>query len=411
MNKMHNCGLPNAVPLFQALEILKSFFPMFGKPTPAYGHPSNGGEPNGTSNRSKIPSCGGVREARGGSKSGVALIVVMWVLVIVSLIISSFAFEMKLEAKIISMQRKRFKADQLALGGIELAKTMLAFEGDPLEGDDVVYDDPLLQAGFMISEGNVPPPYVEELNGGEITVTINFEKGRRNISKLSVDEWHELFTQTGVPSSDWDELLGCLNDWQDENDLHELNGAESDDSFYREKGYECKNGPVDTIDELLLIKGWTEEIVYGTAPEDLEEAENPMTGLADYLTNWGDGKVNPNSASVEVLRSMYLDEYMIEAILEMRLGPDGESGTDDDGITQEDFAALGLNADQFTLTPEYVTVTVTGEVGGLISQIYAVFKLGGETPIPLFWLEGAELDKPSEASDLDTDTDTDILKE
>lgn len=343
-------------------------------------------------------------------KSGVALIVVMWVLVIVSLIISSFAFEMKLEAKIISTQRKRFKADQLALGGIELAKAMLAFKGDPLEGDDVVYDDPLLQAGFMVSEGNVPPPYIEELNDGTITVELNFEEGRRNISKLSTDEWHELFTQTGVPATDWDELLGCLTDWQDNDDLHELNGAESDDPFYRDRGYKCKNGPVDTIDELLLIKGWTEEIVYGTAAEDLEDTETPMTGVASYLTNWGDGKVNPNSASVEVLRSMYLSEDLIDAILEMRMGPDGEPGTDDDGITQEDFSALGLSTDQFTLTPEFVTVTSKGESGGLVSQIKCVFKLGGKEPVPLFWQEGAQDSDLSggAGSDSESDIDTDL---
>ncbi|MBL7016448.1 MAG: general secretion pathway protein GspK [Kiritimatiellales bacterium] len=319
-------------------------------------------------------------------KDGVALIVVMWVLVIVSLIVSSFAFEMKLEAKIISAQRKRFKADQLARAGIELAKAMIAFQEDPLEGDDIIYDDPWLAQAAHIDEG-IPVTYSEELGDGTITLNIDFEKGRRSIRKLNVEGWHELFAQTGIPSSEWDELYGCLVDWQDENDLAQLNGAESDDSFYRERGYECKNAPVDTVDELLLIKGWTEEIVYGTPPEKMEETEYPLTGLAQHLTIWGDGKVNPNSASDTVLRSLYLSEDMIEAIMEMRLGPDGEYGTDDDGLTQEDFNALGLDASLFTLQPEYATITVEGEIGGTVSKIYSVFRLGEKQPTPLFWLE------------------------
>jgi general secretion pathway protein K len=320
-------------------------------------------------------------------KSGVALIVVMWVLVVVSLIVVSFAFEMKLEARIISMQRKRFKADQLALSGIELAKAMFAFEADATEGDDVIYEDPWLEQASKIDEG-VPATVIEELGGGTITLNIDFEKGGRNLSKLSDDEWQELFEQSGVPAADRDELLGCLKDWQDENDLHELNGAESDDEFYKDRGYECKNAPLDTIDELLMIKGWTEEIVYGTATNELEDAEYPMTGLAQYLTLWGDGRINPNSASREVLASMYLSEDMIEAILEMRMGPDGEPGTEDDGLTQEDFTALGLDSEKFTLTPEFAKVTVEGEMGGLVSRIYAVFKLGEAEPTPLFWQEG-----------------------
>jgi general secretion pathway protein K len=316
----------------------------------------------------------------------VALIVVMWVLVIVSLIVSSFAFEMKLEANIITAQRKRFQADQLARAGIELAMAMIAFEEDPLEGDDVVYDDPWLAQSAKIDEG-VPVTWSEELGNGKMTIRIDFEKGRRSIRQLDGDGWRELFAQTGIPSSDWDELYGSLVDWQDENDLAQLNGAESDDEFYRDRGYECKNAPVDTVDELLLIKGWTEEVVYGTPPDKIDETEYPLTGLAPHLTIWGEGKVNPNSATPEVLRSLYLSEQMIEAILELRLGPDGEPGTDDDGLTQEDFGALGLDGALFTLQPEYVKVQVEGEVGGTVSKIYSVFKLGEKQPTPLFWLE------------------------
>lgn len=324
--------------------------------------------------------------ATGNQKAGAALIIVMWVLVLVSLIVSSFAFEMKLESQIITAQRKRLRADSLAISGIEMAKAMLAFEEDPLEGDGIIYDDPWLTQAALVSEG-VPATFTEEMNGGTIELRIDFEEGQRGISSLSNDEWKELFEQTGVPTAYADELLGCLKDWQDENDLHELNGAESDDSFYRDRGYECKNAPIDTVDELLLIKGWTEEIVYGTPTNMLDETEYPMLGLADYLTTWGQGKVNPNSASEEVLRSMYLSEDVIEAIMEMRLGPDGEAGTDDDGLTEEDFAQLGLDPEKFTLTPEYAKISSIGEVDGLKTTISSVFKLGEKEPTPLFWLE------------------------
>ena len=88
-----------------------------------------------------------------------------------------------------------------------------------------------------------------------------------------------------------------------------------------------------------------------------------------------------------MLRSLYLSEQQIEAILELRLGPDGEAGTEDDGLTQEDIGALGLDGSKLTVQPQFVTVSSEGEVGGTVSRIYSVFKLGGKQPTPLFWQE------------------------
>lgn len=314
----------------------------------------------------------------------------MWVLLIVSLIVGTFAFEMQLEARIISAQRKRFQADQLALGGVELAKSMLFFEEDEEAGEDIIYDDPYLSEASKIADA-VPVRYTETLSNGTVTITIDYEKGRRNIHKMTADEWKELFDQTGIPSVDWESLLGCLTDWQDEGDTHQLNGAESDDPFYRERGYECKNAPVDTVDELLLIKGWTEEILYGTPPG--RETESPTTGLARYLTVWGGGKVNPNSAGREVLNSLPIPLETVEAILELRTGLDGEAGTQDDGLTQADFDALGLSSDLFTLKPEYVSISSVGTVGDLESRISCIFKLGAEEAVPVFWQEGKQEEK------------------
>ncbi|MGE4490139.1 MAG: general secretion pathway protein GspK [Kiritimatiellales bacterium] len=315
---------------------------------------------------------------------GAALIVVMWVLVIVAIIVSSFAFEMQLEARMISAQRKRFKADQLALAAVELAKSMLCFEEEN-SADDIVYEDPWMNKAAQVAEG-VSVDYSEEFGDGTVSVKIDYEESRRNIRTMTDDDWKLLFDQAGIPNTRWDAMLDCLEDWQDENDLHQLNGAESDDPFYREHGYECKNAPVDTVDELMLIKNWGEEVLYGT-PEG-GDTDSPIKGIADQLTTWGSGKVNPSSASAEVLYSLQISEATVEAILELRNGIDGEPGTDDDGLTQADFDGMGLSADMFTLKPEYAAVTASGKVGEVESRISCIFKLGEKEPSPLFWTEG-----------------------
>ena len=328
------------------------------------------------------PETGNLRFER---KRGSALVVVLWILMIIALIVSTFAFEMQLESKVITLQRKRFKADQLALAGIEMAKAMLAFkETEKTTGGKNVSEDPYLNEASKITNG-VPVNFEEKFGDGIVRLHIDYEEGRRNIKFMKHDDWKMMFDQAGIPNTDWDALLDCLDDWQDPNDLHQLNGAESDDPFYRKRGYECKNAPVDTVDELLLIKNWNEEILYGTPPG--KKTDNPITGIASQLTTWGDGKVNPNSASTNVLSSMKISDSMINAILELRLGPDGKAGTADDGISQADLTALG-RADVFTLKPNYVKVTSIGDVGGVQSQISCIFKLGEKATVPLFWLEG-----------------------
>jgi general secretion pathway protein K len=326
-------------------------------------------------------------------KSGSALVVVLWILIIIALIVSMFAFEMRLEAKMITLQRKRFKADQLALAGVELAKSMLAYKEKektkgPI-GERIPNEDPWVNEALKIADG-VPVNFTEDFGNGTVTLHIDYEEGRRNISKLQHADWRLLFEQAGIPNTRWDAMISCLTDWQDPDDLYTLNGAESDDPFYKKRGYECKNAPVDTVDELLLIKNWGEEVLYGTPPG--EKTDEPITGIASQLTTWGDGKINPNSASREVLNSLNIPDATIEAIMEMRLGPDGKAETPDDGITQADLAALGTAAAYFKLTPEYVSITAIGEVGGIQSKISCIFsfKLGEKAAVPLFWLEGKQ---------------------
>jgi general secretion pathway protein K len=103
-------------------------------------------------------------------------------------------------------------------------------------------------------------------------------------------------------------------DWKDLNDLHMLNGAEED--YYRslERPYSCKDGPFDIIDELLLVRGVTPEILYGSK-DSLEEIK--FEGIEQYLTPWGNGKININTAPVEVLEIAF-DAGTVENILTQR---------------------------------------------------------------------------------------------
>jgi DNA uptake protein ComE-like DNA-binding protein len=57
------------------------------------------------------------------------------------------------------------------------------------------------------------------------------------------------------------DIADAIVDWRDDNDTPSPYGAESE--YYQALGYRAKNGPFETVEELLLVKGMTPQILYG----------------------------------------------------------------------------------------------------------------------------------------------------
>jgi type II secretory pathway component PulK len=84
-----------------------------------------------------------------------------------------------------------------------------------------------------------------------------------------------------------------------------------------------------TIEELRNIEGIKDDDWFGKDDEP---------GLKDLITCWGDGKININTATAEVLASIPdVGDGVIAAVISYRAGPDGELFTGDD----QDFPDVG----------------------------------------------------------------------
>jgi len=323
------------------------------------------------------------------AKRGAALLVSLWVLIILSLITGSFAFEMRLESMLVSHKRKKFKAETLAHSGMEYARAILGqrqfvkeLEIEDMAAEDT--EDGFMQAALYIKRGLAVHSLAHEMIDGTFTISIEAEESKRNVNLMTRNDWLDIFEMAGVPNTDWDEMIDCLEDWKDEGDLHKLNGAESDDPFYEDQGYECKNGPLDSVEELLLVKGWGEDILYGKPEDDEGDA---IFGIAELLTVWGDGNINVNSADTNVLLSLTeFDDWMLEDILERRNGLDGEAGTLDDGF--KSLREAGVDGGGFKLQTEFVKVTSVGEMSGIQYRISCIFLLKDKSAVPMYWEEG-----------------------
>ncbi|MFH0793358.1 MAG: type II secretion system protein GspK, partial [bacterium] len=127
----------------------------------------------------------------------------------------------------------------------------------------------------------------------------------------------------GVEEDPTDAIL----DWVDPDDNAEPAGAESDYYESMETPYTCKNGPMDSIEDVLLIAGIPAELYFdarylirGKDMDESEEEEGPVS-LPDLLTVHGNlsGAVNVNTAHPEVLAALLENGAAIEDIMQMRI--------------------------------------------------------------------------------------------
>jgi general secretion pathway protein K len=140
------------------------------------------------------------------------------------------------------------------------------------------------------------------------------ESGKININKmtdLSGILLNNMLVNLGIDKEQADTIVDSILDWKDGDDLHRLHGAE--DEYYQSLPvpYKARNAPLETIEELLLVKGMTPEILYGTE-------EKP--GLVGFITIYGtNDKINVNLAPREVLAAVPgMTEDAVERLIDRR---------------------------------------------------------------------------------------------
>ncbi len=316
------------------------------------------------------------------NKKGVALLISLWILIILSLVVGSLSIEMNIEGLLLSKKRKKFNAEMLAHSGIDYSRSIIEMKNkaNELEIDN---EDDFMKSALYVKKGLKSFVSVTITNMGTFEIKIENAETGRNINKLDRFQWSEIFEMANIDSSLWDELIDCLYDWIDEGDFQRLNGAESDDPYYKERGYPVKNAPVDSINELLLIKNWNEDILFGRNADD---PQDEIIGVANLLTVWGDGKVNLNTASTNLLLSYAeYEDWELSSIMESRMGLDGIENTLDDGIKSID--EVNADGSKFKLQSELLKVTSTGQCGNDKYRIECIMKIEGNKPKIVFWNE------------------------
>jgi general secretion pathway protein K len=163
------------------------------------------------------------------------------------------------------------------------------------------------------------------------------------------------------------EVVDAIKDWIDADD--EVTGSGAEGGYYAglERPYAAKNAPLDCIEELLMVKGMTRELFYGTG-------ESP--GLVLCLTVFGDGKININTAPKPVLRALSAEmtEDAVERLDEYRR--DEKNNLADPVWYNLVQGATGLDtpAGLISVRSDTFRITAVGLQGRMTQQISAVVK-------------------------------------
>ncbi len=182
-------------------------------------------------------------------QSGVALVLVLWVITLLSVIAGNFAFSMRGEAIIARNLVSSARAQALADAGVQKAWFELTKPPTELQR---------WQANGVA--------HLFTLGDAVLTVSLQDETGKIDLNTASDALLQGLFKAVGLSDESSGALVDSVVDWRDADKLKRLHGAEADDYRAAGKSYIPTNSPFETVDELQRVLGMSPELYRKLAP-------------------------------------------------------------------------------------------------------------------------------------------------
>ena len=228
-----------------------------------------------------------VAERLAGNERGIALIITLWIIVLLGVVATYFSRGVREEAYIVKNFKESEKAELLAMAGVHHALALLSRP----TGDGMNVDRTFIDQYFSDID-------TVSLGEGTYHVMVSDEESKVNINFASRDVIRGLLTSIGLNSMRADSISDAIVDWRDQDDSPMLNGAESDYYMGLDPPYSSKNSTFHSLEELLLVRGVTPELLNGESQVD------GGSKLIDHLTVYGKGKININTADRHVLEAL-----------------------------------------------------------------------------------------------------------
>jgi competence ComEA-like helix-hairpin-helix protein len=244
-------------------------------------------------------------------KNASILVGLLWCLALLSIAVLGVLHTASMDLKVGKNYGDRIQAHYLALAGVERAKALLFKDlitrretGKNHTG--ALYDDDANFRDVQLGRGRL-----RVFHGTPATYGISDEESRFNVNTTP----QEILSKINGMSA---EIVSAIVDWRSANAPVSAGGAGADYYASLLPPYLPRNGPLQTVGELLMVKGVTPQLLFGEAAgrresDDLPEEAPTDEGWAPILTvdsqddnvnATGKARVDVQNADEAALRSI-----------------------------------------------------------------------------------------------------------
>jgi len=312
---------------------------------------------------------------------GTILIVTIWVVLVLAGLALVFARSMRVAAVVSANHVASLQAECIASGAAQYARARLIASTEE-ETSDLMDSEPY--EAMQIGDGYCWLLRSNLEDDRELDYGLTDEAGKINLNSASEEMLLKLPGMTA-------ELAASIIDWRDEDSEITPGGAEDEYYILLSESYNCKNAEFETVDEILLVKGASEALLYG---EDtnlnsiLDDNENDGdvsdpddnrngrldAGFYDYVTVYsvetnrdseGNERINITDAdSRQDLQGLLQETFDEERALElMTLIPNNPRYSS----ILEFYYAIGLKLEDFSKIADRLTTSDEDTFPGLVN--------------------------------------------
>ena len=263
---------------------------------------------------------------------GSILMVVLWSLCLLSAFAVILGYEVRQKVSLVKHLDERDRCRLIAEAGVR--KAISELKEEQVKSYDALNDkwsnNPAVFKNIGVGGGtaNICYNYIDTQTGNlEVRYGLVDEESKININNITDENKADMLLVLqrlfmlvfGYNEAQAQELAACIIDWRDADSNLSIPFGSAEDPYYTglTYPYKAKNAAFEVLEELLLVK-------------DMDE--NIFGKIRNYVTIYGDGKVNVNTASKIVLSALGLSEDIINKIIAFRAGDDGITGTADDNV-------------------------------------------------------------------------------
>lgn len=280
-------------------------------------------------------------------RHGSILILTLWVLVFLTVFAVNIGLRIRQRVTLISRIEDRSQLHRAVRAGVKKAVAVLRRD---LSQHAQIYTS----AGKAARHNNIFD--FKDLTIGGRTVNVSYREGaaesglqhfgiRDEERKININRANRIVLRNiitlavGVDEDRAAVLAESIIEWREYGQT-QVEGFNSEGYYATlQHPYEIKDFDFEVMEELLLVRGFTPDILQDLRP---------------FITLYGDGQVNINTASRTVLRALGLSPEVADKLLFVRRGVDEEEATKDDYIFYKTFDVASEMAAFVELLPDEI---------------------------------------------------------